>query len=60
MSYRGPKAKLSRSLGVALTPKAALVMNRRPNPPGQHGAARKRAKSDYGKKLLEKKRLKKK
>ena len=58
MSYRGPKAKLSRSLGVALTPKAALVMNRRPNPPGQHGAGRKKAKSDYGQQLLEKQRLK--
>ena len=58
MSYHGPKAKLSRALGVALTPKAALVMERRPNPPGQHGAKRKGSRSDFGIQLLEKQRLK--
>ncbi len=57
MSYRGPKAKKSRALGVPLTTKAAAVMNRRPNPPGQHGGGRKRQKSGYGEQLLEKQRL---
>jgi len=57
MSYRGPKAKLSRALGVPLTTKAAAVMNRRPNPPGQHGGARRRTKSGYAEQLLEKQRL---
>jgi small subunit ribosomal protein S4 len=56
--YKGPKAKRSRSLGVALTLKAAAIMNKRPNPPGQHGAQRKKAKSNYGEQLLEKQRLK--
>ena len=38
----GPKVKLARQLGIALTPKAARVMERRPNPPGQHGASPRR------------------
>ena len=36
---RGMKARIARALGIALTPKAARVVERRPNPPGQHGAA---------------------
>jgi len=54
---RGPKVKIARALGIALTPKAARVMERRPNPPGQHGAAMRRKVSDYKKQLLEKQRL---
>ena len=57
MSYRGPKAKLSRRLGVALTDKASRVMVRKPNPPGQHGGRRRRSLSEYGKQLLEKQKL---
>jgi len=58
MKYNGPKVKLSRKLGFALTPKARKVMDRKPAPPGQHGAAKKRAKlSDYAKQLLEKQKL---
>lgn len=61
MRYTGPKAKLSRSLGVALTPKAARVMERRPHPPGQHGVEAQRGRprrvSDYKRQLLEKQRL---
>jgi len=61
MRYTGPKAKLSRSLGIALTPKAARVMERRPHPPGQHGVeqrgARRRRVSDYKRQLIEKQRL---
>jgi small subunit ribosomal protein S4 len=39
---RGPKVKIARALGIALTPKAARIMERRPDPPGQHGAVTRR------------------
>ena len=32
MNRSGPKVKLARQLGIALTPKAARVMERRPKP----------------------------
>ena len=59
MNFTGPKVKKSRALGVALTPKAAAGMRKRPTPPGQHGAARgrRRRPSEYGVQLLEKQRL---
>ncbi len=57
MNYTGPKVRLSRRLGVALTPKAAKIMEKRPNPPGQHGGARKREESDYKRQLLQKQLL---
>ena len=50
------KVRLSRSLGIALTPKAARHLERRPYPPGQHGR-RRRTGSDYRARLLEKQRL---
>ena len=54
MKYNGPKVKLSRKVGFSMTPKARKYMDRKPAPPGQHGAAKKRAKlSDYAKQLLE-------
>src|SRR4029079_2208885 len=54
---RGPKVKIARALGIPLTPKAARIMERRPNPPGQHGAATRRQVSEYKKQLEEKQRL---
>ena len=58
MNYTGPKVRLSRQLGLALTPKAAKIMERKPHPPGQHGNAKRRTKkSDYALQLLEKQRL---
>ena len=57
MRRGGPKVKLARQLGIALTPKAARVMERRPNPPGQHGASPRRKVSGYKKQLVEKQRL---
>lgn len=59
MKFNGAKVKLSRALGIALTPKAQKYMEKRPYPPGQHGEAkaRKRQQSVYGKQLLEKQRL---
>lgn len=57
MKFTGPKVKKSRALGVALTPKAQKYMRNRPYPPGQHGQARRRRRSDFGTQLLEKQRL---
>lgn len=59
MKFNGPKVKLSRALGIALTPKAQKYMEKRPYPPGQHGQNKRNRKqpSVYGKQLLEKQRL---
>ncbi|MBI1298514.1 30S ribosomal protein S4 [bacterium] len=59
MKYNGPKVKLSRSIGIPLTAKAAKVMQRKPHPPGQHGRAQaiRRKVSDYKRQLLEKQKL---
>jgi small subunit ribosomal protein S4 len=48
--------RLSRALGIPLTPKAARYLERRPYPPGEHGRVRRRT-SDYRLRLLEKQRL---
>lgn len=50
--------KRSRSLGIALTPKGGKILERRPTPPGQHGKSRRPSKSDFGRQLIEKQRLK--
>ena len=58
MKYTGAKIKKARRLGIALTPKSEKYLERRPNPPGQHGPNRRRGKqSDYGRQLTEKQRL---
>ncbi|MEI6890540.1 MAG: 30S ribosomal protein S4 [Pontiella sp.] len=58
MKYTGPKIKKARRLGIALSPKSEKYLERRPNPPGQHGGNRRRGKqSDYGRQLTEKQRL---
>ncbi|ALV45538.1 30S ribosomal protein S4 [Arthrobacter alpinus] len=51
------QARLSRALGIALTPKAAKYLERRPYGPGEHGRARKKQDSDYAVRLREKQRL---
>jgi small subunit ribosomal protein S4 len=51
-----PKIRLSRRLGLPLTPKAVGYFERRPYPPGEHGRKR-RQQSDYSTRLLEKQRL---
>lgn len=56
MNRSRPKAKRSRALGIALTPKCVAYFERRPFPPGQHGR-RRRGESDYRLRLLEKQRL---
>ena len=58
MNYNGPKVKLSRKISVNMTPKARKIGQKKPYPPGQHGATKRRSKqSDYGKQLIEKQRL---
>lgn len=58
MKFTGPKVKLSRRLGIALTPKAQKYMDKRPYGPGQHGPGKRpRQGSVYGTQLLEKQRL---
>ena len=58
MKYKGPKIKKARRLGIALSPKSERYLEKRPNPPGQHGPNRRRGKqSDYGRQLTEKQRL---
>ena len=51
------QVRLSRSLGIALTPKAVKHFEKRPYPPGEHGRARRRTESDYAVRLREKQRL---
>ncbi|MEN9737725.1 MAG: hypothetical protein RJA26_958, partial [Actinomycetota bacterium] len=46
----------SRALGLALTPKAAKYLEKRPYAPGQHGRTRKKADSDFAVRLREKQR----
>ena len=57
MNYTGPKVRLSRKLGVSLTPKADKFLEKKPYPPGMHGFRRRRRLSPYGTQLLEKQRL---
>ncbi len=56
MNTPRPKVRLSRRLGLPLTPKAVSYFERRPYPPGEHGRKRKQ-QSDYSTRLLEKQRL---
>jgi len=51
------KTRLSRSLGIALTPKAAKYLEKRPYGPGEHGRTRRKQDSDYAVRLREKQRL---
>jgi small subunit ribosomal protein S4 len=57
VNLRGPKVRIARQLGIPLTPKATRIMERRPEPPGQHGANPRRKVSEYKKQLVEKQRL---
>lgn len=57
MKFNGPKVKLSRKLGIALTSKAQRYMEKKGYPPGMHGMKRRRRQSNYGRQLLEKQRL---
>ena len=56
MNSPRPKARLSRAIGIPLTPKCVRYFEQRPYPPGVHGRAR-RKPSDYSVRLREKQRL---
>ena len=51
------KTRLSRALGIALTPKAAKYLEKRPYAPGEHGRTKRKQDSDYAVRLREKQRL---
>jgi small subunit ribosomal protein S4 len=48
------KVRLSRALGIPLTPKAAKYLEKRPYAPGEHGRTKRKADSDYAVRLREK------
>ncbi|MBW8486664.1 30S ribosomal protein S4 [Actinomadura parmotrematis] len=56
MNNSRPKVRLSRALGIPLTPKSVKYFEARPYPPGEHGRSRK-TESDYKVRLREKQRL---
>lgn len=51
------KTRLSRALGIALTPKAARYLEKRPYAPGEHGRTKRKTDSDFAVRLREKQRL---
>lgn len=55
--YTGPKNRIARKFGTNIFGRLKNPVAKRPNPPGQHGAKRKK-KSDYGLQLEEKQKLK--
>lgn len=56
--FRGSITKVSRRLGVALSPKAEKYLERRPYAPGEHGQSRKGKVSEYALQLREKQKMK--
>ena len=55
--YTGPRTKISRRFGEPIYG-PDKVLERRKNPPGQHGANRRRKLSEYGVQLREKQKAK--
>src|SRR5262245_15725200 len=54
----GPRVKAMRAMGIELPGLSRKSIERRPTPPGQHGQKKSNArKSDYGKQLIEKQKL---
>lgn len=51
------QVRMSRALGIPLTPKSVRFFERRPYGPGEHGRTRRRQDSDYAVRLKEKQRL---
>jgi small subunit ribosomal protein S4 len=57
--FNGPVGKISRRLGLGITEKGQRILNKRSDPPGQHGpTARRRQLSEYGIQLREKQKAK--
>ncbi len=60
MDHKGPKVKISRRLGIAITPKAAKIMAKKAYGPGQQGPNKRRSAgkmSNFKRQLLEKQKL---
>ena len=57
MRYRGPKNRIARKFGANIFGKLRNPLLHKPNPPGVHGAKRKK-QSDFGLQLTEKQKLK--
>lgn len=55
--YRGPRVKKMRSLGTNLPGLSRKTIDRRPYPPGQHGKVGRRKLTEYGRRLVEKQKL---
>ena len=55
--YTGPKNRIARRFGINIFGRIHNPLAHKPNPPGQHGAKRKK-KSDFGIQLEEKQKLK--
>lgn len=55
--YTGPKSKIARKFGEPIFGEDK-VLARKTNPPGQHGANRRRKQSEYGTQLREKQKAK--
>ena len=51
------QVRLSRALGIPLTPKAARYLEKRPYAPGEHGRTKRKQDSDFAVRLREKQRL---
>lgn len=57
MKYTQPLGKVARRLGIALSPKTAKVIEKRPTVPGQHGPTSRGNQSVYATQLREKQKL---
>ena len=55
--YTGPKSKIARKLGEPIFGEDKVLAKKK-NPPGQHGANKRRKMSEYGTQLLEKQKAK--
>lgn len=55
--YIGPRVRVLRALGMNLPGLSAKTMEKRPTPPGQHGARKRKAPSNFGLRLREKQKL---
>jgi small subunit ribosomal protein S4 len=56
--YTGPVGKVSRRLGIGISPKGERILQKRPFPPGQHGRSeRPKKQSEYGLQLIEKQKV---
>ena len=60
MDFHGPKVRISRQLGIAITPKAQKIMQKKPYAPGATGGGKRRTMgkmSNFKRQLREKQKL---